>query len=134
MVQTRPIIQKLDIPFDIKEIGVGTSANAAGGNQYYARMFDPTKFNAKTIKFATTLSQTNVGTYNVYAQLYDATHYALVTGTQLTANLAQYANSPQISGDIKANLFQGLHLYDLVIWVDAGGQVAARNACILVTI
>jgi len=77
-----------------------------------------------SIKFGVMMAQTAAGTFTCYAQLYDVTGDAAISASELSAALAQWGTSCQLSGDVKANMtLTSARTYALQGKVQSGGTM-----------
>jgi hypothetical protein len=110
-----------------------TTTSATYDDMDFTRLpFDPTLYTDITaVYFQSIFTQGNSGTFSCSVQLVkdDGT---IVTGTPLTASLAQFGVSSQKSADIKANLTAGPQVYRIQAKVAAGGSCSPQYSALLV--
>jgi hypothetical protein len=121
------------IPFTIVNgAGESTTNTSYDDMAYYKVPFDKTMFpNAVSIKLQVLLQQDNSGTYQVWCQL-KTTAGSIMTGSEVTATLAQYATSVQTSGDLTSVLTNGPESYQLQGKTASGGKCDIQGAAIMV--
>lgn len=94
--------------------------------------FDPTLYTSiNAVYFQCVFQQGNSGTFTCDVQLVNDAGTA-ITGSGLTASLAQFAKSSQKTANIKANLTNGPQTYRIQAKVAAGGRVSPGYAALLV--
>lgn len=125
---------ELVIPVNIVGAGGGenTTSTSYADISYLKALFNKSAYtNIVSITFQALLQQNNSGSYQVWCQLVK-TDGTAITGSELTATLAQYATSPQESGDISSYLTAGLDGYRIQAKTASGGEASVQTANIVV--
>lgn len=115
-------------------IGASVTTNTNYDDVGYARVvFDKSAYaNIKAIYFQATLQNNGVAdTLLSYARLVNDGGTE-VTGSEVSADLSQYATSIQTSGDIKAVIASGATVYRVQNKVETGGNGGSITNAIIV--
>jgi len=111
----------------------GSTGSTSYVSQYQPLVFDASQYQDATIVFRAVLIQDAAGTYNVYAQLNDYDFPgAAVVGSEITADLAQYANVVVETADLTSVLPASAHTYMLSVKSEASGNAICGSPCIVV--
>lgn len=120
-----------EIFFQIQDIA-GPQTSTGYTDEFVPCVFDKSKFSGyKGIYFRASLSQSNAGTFAVFAQLYNATAASVITGSEITASLAQFGRSIQ-EVEISALLPNSAAAIWTQLKAAAGGGSVAEGAGIVV--